>query len=111
MLFTEIRKEGAMLKIGEFARLSQVSGKTLRHYDLLGLLRPFYIDPESGYRLYEIGQLADMMRILALKDCGFVLDEIADLLLTSDVQATEALLNQHVTAPQQVVVGWAWFLW
>ena len=39
-----------MLKIGEFARLSQVSVKTLRHYDALGVLRPALVDPESGYR-------------------------------------------------------------
>jgi DNA-binding transcriptional MerR regulator len=42
-----------MLKIGEFARLSQVSMRTLRHYDALGILRPSHIDPESGYRLYQ----------------------------------------------------------
>jgi DNA-binding transcriptional MerR regulator len=104
MLFMETRKEGAMLKIGEFARLSQVSVKTLRHYDMLGLLRPSHIDPESGYRLYEMGQLADMMRILAFKDYGFALDEIADLLQTSDVKATAILLDQRVMIQQQVIV-------
>ena len=55
-----------MLKIGEFARLSQVSVKTLRHYDALGVLRPALVDPESGYRLYDIGQLVEVVRILTL---------------------------------------------
>lgn len=92
-----------MLKIGEFARLSQVSMKTLRHYDRLSLLRPSHTDPENGYRLYQIEQLADMMRIQALKDCGFALEEIAPLLQTYDVRAIEALLYQRVTAQQKVV--------
>ncbi len=92
-----------MLKIGEFARLSQVSLKTLRHYDTLDILRPSHIDPETGYRLYELEQLADMMRIMALKDCGFSLDEIAQLLRSHDVKAIEALLNERVTAQQQIV--------
>ncbi|MBO0795674.1 MAG: MerR family DNA-binding transcriptional regulator [Ktedonobacteraceae bacterium] len=92
-----------MLKIGEFARLSQVSIKTLRHYDALGVLQPSQIDPENGYRLYEVGQLADVVRILALKDCGFALEEIAQLLRTHDVAAIEALLRQRVTIQQRLV--------
>jgi DNA-binding transcriptional MerR regulator len=92
-----------MLKIGEFARLSQVSMKTLRHYDSLGVLRPSQIDVESGYRLYDLAQLGDMMRIQALKDCGFALEEIAQLLQTHDVKAIEALLKQRVAAQQQII--------
>jgi DNA-binding transcriptional MerR regulator len=78
-----------MLKIGEFARLSQVSVKTLRHYDALGVLRPALVDPESGYRLYDIGQLVEVVRILAPKDCGFALEEIARLLRVHDAQTLE----------------------
>ena len=92
-----------MLKIGEFARLSQVSMKTLRHYDTLGLLRPSRIDLENGYRLYDMEQLADMMRIQALKDCGFALEEIVQLLQTHDVKAIESLLSQRIAAQEAVV--------
>ncbi|MDQ2906171.1 MAG: MerR family transcriptional regulator [Chloroflexota bacterium] len=92
-----------MLKIGEFARLSQVSIKTLRYYDALNVLRPMQIDPESGYRLYEIGQLVDVVRILALKDCGFTLEEMARLLQTYDTKTVEALLHQRIAAQEQLV--------
>jgi len=92
-----------MLKIGEFARLSQVSMKTLRHYDALGVLRPSQIDLETGYRLYDLAQLGDMMRIQALKDCGFALEEIAQLLQTHDVKAIEALLKERVAAQEEVI--------
>lgn len=39
-----------MLKIGDFAKRSGVSVKTLRYYDELGLLKPARVDERSGYR-------------------------------------------------------------
>jgi hypothetical protein len=44
-----------MLKIGEFSKLAQVSVKTLRYYDELGLLRPDWVDRYTGYRYYDYG--------------------------------------------------------
>ena len=69
-----------MVRIGVFARLCEVSIKTLRHYDDIGLLVPAYVDDWSGYRYYTLEQLPRLYRILALKDLGFSLDEIAGLL-------------------------------
>lgn len=69
-----------MLKIGEFSKLGQVSPKTLRLYDERGLLRPSYIDRFTGYRYYAPAVLARLHRILALKDLGFTLDQIGELL-------------------------------
>ena len=69
-----------MFKIGDFSRMSQVSVKALRHYDDVGLLEPAHVDEESGYRYYTADQLALLNRILALKDLGFSLEQIARLL-------------------------------
>jgi len=69
-----------MLKIGEFSRLAQVSVKTLRYYDQRGLLRPAWIDRFTGYRYYQVGQLARLHRILALRDLELSLDQIGHLL-------------------------------
>jgi DNA-binding transcriptional MerR regulator len=69
-----------MLNIGEFARLGQVSPRMLRHYDQLGLLRPERVDPETGYRSYGVHQLARLHRLLALRDLGFTLEQIGELL-------------------------------
>jgi DNA-binding transcriptional MerR regulator len=77
-----------VLKIGEFSRLTQVSIKTLRHYDQVGLLKPAAVSPESGYRYYSANQLPRLYRILALKDLGFPLDKIGEALeerITPDV--------------------------
>ncbi len=69
-----------MLKISDFSRIAQVSPRTLRYYDDLGLIKPQVIDPISGYRYYAFEQLARLNRILALKDLGFGLDQISTLL-------------------------------
>ena len=65
-----------MLKIGEFSQLGQVSVRTLRLYDELGLLRPVYINPDSEYRYYSIEQLPTLHRIVALKELGLPLGQI-----------------------------------
>ncbi|MEM7714814.1 MAG: helix-turn-helix domain-containing protein, partial [Cyanobacteria bacterium P01_A01_bin.68] len=69
-----------MLKIGDFSKLSQVTVKALRLYDQLGLLKPADIDEFTGYRYYSVQQLPQINRILAFKDLGFSLEQIAKLL-------------------------------
>ena len=69
-----------MFKIGDFSKLSQVSVKTLRYYDEIGLLRPSEIDRFTGYRYYTASQLSRLNRILLLKDLGLSLDQIGRLL-------------------------------
>lgn len=69
-----------MLKIGEFSKIAQVNVKTLRYYDQVGLLKPAHIDRFSGYRYYNLEQLVQFNRILALKDLDFSLDQIYELL-------------------------------
>jgi DNA-binding transcriptional MerR regulator/predicted transcriptional regulator YdeE len=78
-----------MLTIGGFAQIGQVSARTLRHYDDLGLLRPERVDESSGYRYYDVSQLARLHRLLALRDLGFSLEQIRDML--DDDLSTEAL--------------------
>ena len=69
-----------MFSIGEFARHGRVSVRMLRHYDAIGLLRPATVDPASGYRFYQASQLADLNRLVALKDLGFSLGQVQAIL-------------------------------
>jgi DNA-binding transcriptional MerR regulator/effector-binding domain-containing protein len=69
-----------MVNIGDFARNGRVSVRMLRHYDAIGLLRPARVDPATGYRFYETGQLARLNRIVALKDLGFTLEQVRSVL-------------------------------
>jgi effector-binding domain-containing protein len=93
-----------MFKIGEFSRFSQVTVKTLRYYDQIGLLKPAETDRFTGYRYYSARQLPRINRILALKDLGLSLEQIA-LLLDEDLspdQIRGMLRLKQVEIRQQV---------
>lgn len=77
-----------MFSIGEFARHGRVSVRMLRHYDAIGLLRPASVDGVNGYRFYQASQLAELNRIIALKDLGFTLGQI-QAILAEQVSAAE----------------------
>lgn len=68
-----------MFTIGDFARHGRVSVRMLRHYDATGLLRPAHVAPANGYRYYTAAQLARLNRIIALKDLGFTLQQVQDI--------------------------------
>jgi DNA-binding transcriptional MerR regulator len=68
-----------MFSIGDFARLGRVSVRMLRHYDAIGLLKPAVVDEASGYRFYNAGQLRRLNRVIALKDLGFTLSQVSDI--------------------------------
>lgn len=69
-----------MFAIGDFARHGRVSVRMLRHYDAIGLLRPAHVDEATGYRSYEAAQLAELNRLVALKDLGFTLEQVRTML-------------------------------
>lgn len=91
-----------MFRIGDFSRLAQVTVRTLRLYDELGLLKPAQIDKFTDYRYYTIEQLPRLNRILAFKDLGFSLEQIADLLNGS---LKENQLHAMLTAKQAEIEG------
>ena len=91
-----------MFRIGDFSRLAQVTVRTLRLYDELGLLKPAQIDKFTDYRYYTIEQLSRLNRILAFKDLGFSLEQIADLL---NGNLKESQLRNLLTAKQAEIEG------
>ena len=78
-----------MFKIGDFSKFTCVSIKMLRHYDAIGLLKPAYADPQTGYRYYLADQLPRLNRIISLKELGFTLEQVI-CLMDSDL-STEKL--------------------
>ena len=96
-----------MFRIGEFSRITRVTIDTLRHYDALGLLKPTEVDPFTGYRYYSARQLGSLNRILALKEVGFSLEEIARILqekLTNE-ELRGMLKAQLLRAEQEVMTA------
>lgn len=69
-----------MLRIGDFSKLSRISIRMLRHYDEIGLLVPKSIDDFTSYRYYGEDQLPIADRISSLKNMGFSLSTIGEIL-------------------------------
>ncbi len=95
---------GQVFKIGDFSKLTQLSVKTLRYYDELGLLKPVEVDRFTGYRYYSSDQLPRLNRILALKDLGLSLEQITLLLdrALSPVEIRGILRRKQVELAQLV---------
>ena len=84
------------LAIGDFSRMTHLSVKALRHYHDVGLLTPAEIDPVSGYRFYEPGQLPAAQVIRRFRDLGMPLDEIKEVLQAPDVAARNEVIVAHL---------------
>ena len=82
-----------MLKIGDFSRLSRVSIRMLRYYDEVGLLKPDEVDEFTGYRYYGEEQLLVVGKINALKDMGFGVNAIAEILKSSNTDEIEQIFQ------------------
>lgn len=80
-----------LLTIGAFARSARLTPKALRLYDQLGLLTPAAVDPESGYRLYDPGQLDRARLIARLRGIGMPLAEIREVCALEPAAAAEAV--------------------
>jgi DNA-binding transcriptional MerR regulator len=97
-----------MLRISDFARIGQVSMSALRYYDEIGLLQPVRVDEETGYRYYELDQLSRLHRILALKEVGFELAQIIQILdqeispetIEKMLRVKRAELQRHIQEEQ-----------
>lgn len=81
-----------MLKIGEFAGLTGLSVKALRHYDEMGVLTPAEVDERTGYRLYSEGQVRDGVVIRALRDAEVPLPDVSAALADG---TAERALEKH----------------
>lgn len=62
-------------KTGQFAKMANVSERTIRYYDKIGLLKPSFI-MENGYRQYSEKDFIKLQKIIALKHLGFTIEDI-----------------------------------
>lgn len=83
-----------LLSIGRMAEMNHTTVPTLRLYDRLGLLKPRHVDPQTGYRYYDIQQNARFDIIEYMKELGMSLKEIASILERHDSTLVETILAQ-----------------
>ncbi|MER6222330.1 MerR family transcriptional regulator [Streptomyces sp900105755] len=86
-----------MRSIGEMARDSGLGVSALRFYDRAGVLVPAWVDPVSGYRWYEPGQLEEARLLARLRRAGMPLADIR-LVLAGWSGADTALVRKLLTA-------------
>lgn len=74
-----------MYKIGDFSNMSKTTIKTLRYYEKEDLLKPVYIDLNTGYRYYETSQLVELSKIVHLRQAGLSIKDIKNILDGQDL--------------------------
>lgn len=75
-----------MYKIGDFSQMSKTTIKALRYYEKEGLLKPVYIDQDTGYRYYETSQLVEASKIISLRQTGISIKDIKKILDGYDIR-------------------------
>lgn len=86
-----------MIKIGDLAKICNVSTQTLRYYDAEGVLKPDITDLSSGYRFYSVDAVEKYKKILFYKDLGFSLDEIKKIQLATSEELRDILKKKKAT--------------
>ncbi|MBP6686062.1 MAG: MerR family DNA-binding transcriptional regulator [Leucobacter sp.] len=90
-----------MMTIGEFAALTGLTPKALRHYDSKGVLSPAAVDPRSGYRGYAFGQLRAAGLIGVLRAADLPLAVVSEALAAGDPLATLARERERLLAERE----------
>ncbi|MET3695715.1 DNA-binding transcriptional MerR regulator [Bacillus oleivorans] len=95
-------------KVGELAKLTGLTVRTLRYYDQIGLYSPSEYS-NSGYRLYNESDLSRLQQILALKELGLSLDEVKSILADDNYNPFEIVslqidrLREHIRIQQKLL--------
>ena len=85
-------EKNELFRIGEVSRLFHISIGILRHYDKIGLLRPEYTDPDTGYRFYSTRQFECLNTIRYLRALDMPLEKISIFLKNRNMDSIRTLL-------------------
>ena len=86
---------GVYFSSGEFARMAQITVRTVRYYDKQNILKPSLVTP-TGARFYTEEDFARLQQIMLLKYLGFSLEDIRELTVNdSDYSYLEHSLEQQ----------------
>jgi len=77
------------------AALNHITVQTLRHYDKIDLLKPLYVDEETGYRYYDIKQSAILDMIQYMKSLGMSLEQIRRQFERKDIEGIRDILRKQ----------------
>jgi DNA-binding transcriptional MerR regulator len=86
----------ATLPIGDFARATHLSVKTLRYYHRVGLLEPDEVDRHTGHRYYTTAQIPIAQIIRRFRALDMPVEQIGKVLAAPDLETRNALLAAHL---------------
>lgn len=89
--------------ISEFAKLRQININSLRYYEKLGLLKPAYVDPQTGYRYYDAEQLPVLDTILLCIDLKLPLKDLVNYIDEHGVLYSQQLFEDAKRLTEQRV--------
>ncbi|SEB17019.1 MULTISPECIES: MerR family transcriptional regulator [unclassified Mycobacterium] len=87
---------GAQVSIGDFAVMTSLSRKALRHYHDIGILEPAHIDAHTGYRFYDTSQVDHAHIIRRFRSLGMSIPDIKALLSTDDAATRTEIITTHL---------------
>lgn len=87
---------GAQVSIGDFAVMTSLSRKALRHYHEIGILEPTLVDAHTGYRFYDTSQVDHAHIIRRFRSLGMSIPDIKALLSAEDAAARTEILTSHL---------------
>ncbi|MEE2033266.1 MerR family transcriptional regulator [Rhodococcus chondri] len=90
------------MQIGQVAARTELSIKTIRHYDEIGLVAPS-ARSAGGFRLYTDADVQRLLVIRRMKPLGFSLDEMRELLAALDTIADRGAASETTSAARDVL--------
>ena len=84
------------VSVGQFATMTHLSIKTLRHYHDVGLLEPARVDAATGYRYYSLDQLPAAALIRRLRDLKMPIPDVRSVLVARDPDERSTLISAHL---------------
>ena len=82
-----------LFSIGKFSKICSISIQALRYYDKIGILKPEFIDKQTGYRFYGISQIVIVMIIKKMATLGLSLNEIEVFLHKNDMSGIKSIFD------------------
>lgn len=97
-----------LLSIGTLSKITKVHIKSLRYYDEIGILKPIYVDKETGYRYYSFMQIQYVIAIqfcvelgIPLKDFSLYISDNHKIFYSKLVEAGSIIAEKKIDAINQ----------
>lgn len=93
----DIMVEEKLYTIGEISKICNIKSSKLRYYDEIGLIRPYFVDEQTGYRYYSTNTILEIPILYYYQMLGFSLKEIRLMLERGDLDCLQQSFNSKIS--------------